>query len=513
MRRFPIFLRIPLALILVLAIAVGGCYAWFNWYIHSEGFRQEIEKRISKVLGAEVHLGGVVVVPMNQLDALDVTIPTGDPAIAEPVVQVPRLNGRFDLSRYFDGDLVVDSLEIESPRVRLRENPGGNVAVAPWVGESAYEEKSGEAAQKLKVEMRKLSVTNGSLHYIDRHGLRTLAMEQIHGHLLPVDGDSRRGAGPIEVASLILAEKVLLSNVRAQIDVLKPKFAIEWFEAEAYGGNVRGSARVQIEAKGRPFELQLEASGIDAKSLVTAAGDPERPELGRIQMATFAGTGSFDRISYIEGDGHMVVGPINTRGVPFVGRLLALIGVPTLDDLHFSQFAGVYRIRDEKVEIEAARSFPVKDKVSIIIGGTVDFEGRLNIKGEATISSGLAGLLNKVIKTALLKGTDGFATIPFTVRGTIVKPDIQVSVAGLGETVVTEILDLIPFVPISEMTESPLRKRANELLGQGDEVSFSDAHATASPTHPPERKEEPVRIPEIERVVPGSPAASGTKVR
>jgi hypothetical protein len=163
-----------------------GLLVILYFVVTSSGFiTGVILPKVGKAIGAELTASSVSLSPFSSIEVRDVKVKTiGD----ELLLETASLKARYNLRDILGGTITVTSVEIDSPTVRLIQQPDGKTNLDPILEALASEEPKPKSDAKTVLNIGPVTLKNANLH-VTQHaqdGSRTVA--DIRGLNLKVDG-------------------------------------------------------------------------------------------------------------------------------------------------------------------------------------------------------------------------------------------------------------------------------------------------------------------------------------
>ena len=191
-----------LALFLVLLVVV------YFVATSSEFFQRQVLPRVSKSLNAEVTVSSAEIHPFSQVILHDLKIqPTNEPTLL--MAREARVS--YSLWDIIGGNIHVGELKIASPVIQVVQNPDGSSNLDPLLKAQAGKAESGKAesgkgAKPLRVEVRKVTITDASVSRIQRHENGTRDLVELTNVSVTLTGLKNGGTGKVEFSAILRDE-------------------------------------------------------------------------------------------------------------------------------------------------------------------------------------------------------------------------------------------------------------------------------------------------------------------
>ncbi len=244
----------------VLALGAAGLAAT-HFLLDAELLRDAIAARLEAALGEPVELGAVdlSLFPLPAARIRDVRIGT-PPAFR---VEAPELRAGVSLAALLTGRIVLRSLELDAPRVRLPESALGST----WKSSRAAPPGIQLAITQLTVRDGRLELGSLALERVSLRGSLGVSREAELAFAAELPGIGRVEAGKLELADLgrdVAQWRWNASAKLADLDLaeLRRRFALPamWGSAD---GTISGSGR---GASAESVAVALESGDLDLKS-------------------------------------------------------------------------------------------------------------------------------------------------------------------------------------------------------------------------------------------------------
>jgi AsmA protein len=194
------------------------------------------------------------------------------------------------------------------------------------------------------------------------------------------------------------------------------------------GGTFTDEARINLATPGFTYSTRLALQGVQVDRLVTAFAPKSAGKMSGIlsAKADLTGHGTTPAVAKRNlagtGDFHVGNGRIVSGG--FLSGLARFLGSEELRVVHFSSFAGTYRVKSGQIFLDAeldGSDIRLKPK------GRIGFDKSLNMVIDTSVSPHIGGKYTA--------GAVGWVTIPLTATGTTDSPHFSVSGKILGSRI------------------------------------------------------------------------------
>lgn len=174
----------------------------------SEFVRNTLLPRVSKSLNAEVTVSSAEVHPFSQIVLHDVKVQSTN----RPTLLTAReVRLRYSLFDIIGGNIHVDELAMTSPTIQVVQNDDGTSNLDPLMNSlkgKAKSEKaeSGKGSKPLMVDVRKVTISNGSVLRIQNHKIGTRDLVALTNVDVTITGVKNGEAGKAQFAAIIRDE-------------------------------------------------------------------------------------------------------------------------------------------------------------------------------------------------------------------------------------------------------------------------------------------------------------------
>jgi len=417
MKRRILILSGVLVVLLLLAALV------LPYFIDVDSHRPDIEAALASALGREVRLGALRlrILPLPALTAAGITIADDKTYGDEPFLKADRCAVSVRIFPLLRGEVAVDSVSVDSPRVRLRRKadrtwnvaslareeapPGSAPGAAPAAPGAKPAAGSGAGASKEKtaggvsLSVRRLSISGGNVTLVDE-GLEP----------------GRKTTTELNEISLVVRDLSAASPVRVDLS-----FRIAGAGGVSLQGKV-GPPPASGSGAGWPVDGKLELDGFDGKAAAPYLAEFTGLKIhgGKLDLDISLGGAVPGKL---EGEGSAVLSDIEADPLMGGGAPVRLSGKVAL--------AGSYdgdETRLKKCDVTTGgSSVSITGSVKGLSGDPV-VDARVAAKKVALADvKSVLGLVGPILPPGL--GSAGEITMDAQVRGAIGRP-AQLSIEG-----------------------------------------------------------------------------------
>jgi type II secretion system protein N len=433
--------------IAVAAVALLGV----NLYVQSQGTQAKIQQELGQRLGTTLRIRGISVTPWGGLKLDSITIPQSRPG-GTNFLEAKSFRLRIKFLSLFLGRLVVKEVSLVDPNVvwpqnvdgkwRLpgfpeeveeRKTGGANAPVAigspgatapekspaPVNGNAAQFGRPGKTASKSFVpEIRRVNVTGGNFHFLDRSGGVVATFEGVKFR------SSVRNAvalhGTAEVKKISLRDCFFLEQLRSPLNYDPKELNLSQISAQAGGGEIAGRFTMQPESEGSPFTVNASFRNVQADRIVTEAGGPKGMIHGKLDGKLEAAGRTADPGALI-GSGEIFLRDGQLQQYSLLVALGQILQIEELTQLHLDQADAKYHINPGVVTIDELilRS----PNIRLSAKGTVTFDGKLQLDSQLAIDEKVRSQLFKAIRQNFRPTSEpGYFGLDFQVAGSVEHP-------------------------------------------------------------------------------------------
>jgi len=149
----------------VLVLVVIGYFVGTS----SAFFKGVILPKVGKSMNATVTVSDASISPFKQVVLRDLKVQTTG---SEPLVSAPEVRLRYSLMDIIRGNIKVDEVAVVRPTITIVQNPDGTSNLDPILKSTASEpqaKKSPKSSEPLKVDIRKVDITEATVRQINLH--------------------------------------------------------------------------------------------------------------------------------------------------------------------------------------------------------------------------------------------------------------------------------------------------------------------------------------------------------
>jgi hypothetical protein len=174
--------------------------------------QHQILPRVSASLGANVTVSSAEIHPFSRVVLHDLKVqPTNQPTL----LTAPEASVSYSLMDIIGGNIRVDDLTITSPTIQVVQNPDGSSNLDPLTkkaesGTAESEKKAASGNQKsgkpLKVDVRKVTISNATILSIDNHSNGTRDLVELTNVAVTLTGLKNGESGKLTLSAILRDE-------------------------------------------------------------------------------------------------------------------------------------------------------------------------------------------------------------------------------------------------------------------------------------------------------------------
>jgi hypothetical protein len=212
----------------VVAVIVVLLVAVYFVATSSSFVQHQILPRVSKALNAEVTVSSAEVHPFSRVVLHDLKVQPPKRSTNEPpLLTAPEASVSYSLMDIIGGNIRVDELTIVSPTIALVEYPDGtsNLDSLKESQKKPKEEKpkSEKESKPLKVDVRKVTISSGTILQIKNHSNRTRDLVELTNVAVALTGLKNGESGKLTLSAILRDENnppapAMYGLLQAQVD-------------------------------------------------------------------------------------------------------------------------------------------------------------------------------------------------------------------------------------------------------------------------------------------------------
>jgi len=406
--------------IAILGIAIGAI--WLNTFIHSPGFKDEVESRASASLGGPVQIDSIDFDVLSGIKLkglvtqIDASHAGGQGALKASVAQV---NCTYSLGDLLLRKLRLTGVILDQPQITLTRQPAEPLPSAPAstdTSTAAGSTASSGNGALFQFVLDRAKINNGSVTVLDASGA---AMAGLQGITASADtaglADGRDVTGSLKVAQ-VTASGLQVTDFSTPFTYHTNYLATKPFDATAYSGRLAGD--FLLDGSAGPSVLTLNGNGLNVEQLAAATSSGSSAHL----------TGSLDfqskwrgiETGALNGEGDAQLANGKLQNVKILQNISSILRINELNDPVISKAVTHFVVHDRQVDFNGLQ---VTSQVFSITGhGTTGFDGSLNADLVLILTSDAMAKLPKELAGSFVQQSDGTGTIGFKVTGTTSNP-------------------------------------------------------------------------------------------
>lgn len=429
-------------LVLVGVFALGvGLWMIHSW-LHSEDFKQMVQKQTSSALGAEVIIDDVQFSWKDGISLRTMRIPNTTPHDQEDFFSL--VQGQITPSWFslLGNSPTLELVELKGPIIRLRQTPNGNFHL-PFV----FQEKA-TSDQGISLFINRLSLTDGKIKAFaaDRSPLFTLEGTSLN-QWVALNHSTVKLEGHMGIRRLVVGPTFTLDSLASPLKFTAGVLEFPGISGACYGGSATGNLTVDFNQTEPTFRLQATLSEVDVPTMLSAFESDPQLILGKMRVEVDT-QGRLSEPKALTGPGTLRIAPAHMSKFKSLQLLGTLLGISILRDGNMESIEAEFDLGNETIQMK--RLWIQSPNVTIKLEGTIGFDQKLDLRGDLEVAPDLLSLI-KPLASQILKRRDGGAVgTRLLVRGTVAAPEIQLDGNWITEN----------------MTEDSL----NQLFNRGEEL-------------------------------------------
>ena len=451
----------------VLLFLVGGIVALFalallavNLYVQSQSTQARIQDELSRRLGATLHIRRISVTPWWGLKLTGITMPQSEARMTGDFLNAETFRLRIRFSSLFTGNLIINEVALVRPTVRWAQNAdgkwrlpsmpqpvadvranesprGSNVPGSEATSEGPFPEEQIAQPERstFTPEVRRVSLTNGSFHFVDSRSRPVAAFDGVMFKSNFRSTAELRGNATIRKISL--RDRFFLQELKSPLRYDADELELPQIRAQVGGGTITGKFHMLQTERGSPFVADVSFRDVQVDRVVSDAGGPAGMLHGRIEGKLNA-TGKTADPNALNGAGEIYLHEGEVRRYDLLVALGQLLQLPELERLQLDQAQAKYHITPGVVSIDEL--FIHSPNIRLSATGTVSFTGKLRLDSQLAINEKVRDQLFRAVRNNFqaMPEQPGYSAVKFEVTGTIERPKTNL----MGKLIGPELKDL-----------------------------------------------------------------------
>ncbi|MGZ4966510.1 MAG: DUF748 domain-containing protein [Chthoniobacterales bacterium] len=433
-----------------------------NIYVQSHGTQARIQEELSHRLGSPLRIERISVTPWWGLKLTGITMPQTDARIPGDFLNADTFRMRIAFGSLFAGQLVIKEISLVRPKVTWAQNAAGKwrlpsfeptepekslpeksasekpspapLAAAPATSGPPPVEETESRPAEFNPEIRRVSLTNGSFHFLDSKGAPVASFDGLTFRSSLRSGIALRGNAIIKKISL--RNRFFLQDLQSPLRYEPDELEFSQISAHAGGGEVTGQFHMLQTEFGSPFVATVNFHDVQVDRVVTEAGGPAGMLQGRIE-GNLNANGKTADANALEGTGEIYLRDGEVRRYSLLVALGQLLQLEDLAQLHLDQAYVKYHITPGAVMVDDLMLSSPNMRLSA--KGTIGFNGKLRLDSRLAVNEKVRSQLFRAVRDNFhpLEET-GYAAVDFQVSGTIDHPKTNL----MGQLIGPEVKDL-----------------------------------------------------------------------
>ncbi len=270
----------------------------------------------------------------------------------------------------------------------------------------------------LDVSLRQIAMTDGRVEMRDADGDLLLSLADV-GMTTAVDLVDNRltGRGQAGIGELNVANSLRVGQLTAPLNITTSSLQLDPLRGTCAGGRLSGTIAYRLRG-GAQYEVNLQLADAEVPVLLREAGAPDVLS-GKLQATTILrGTAG---VATITGQGRAEVTDGTLSGVPFLDLAAALLQIPDLQQVRFSECRLEFTIANNEIHTPMIRV--VAPRLELTGRGRLSLDEMvLDHDFNLAVDRTLLARLPQEVRAVFTEREDGYLTIAFKVTGPYDKP-------------------------------------------------------------------------------------------
>jgi uncharacterized protein involved in outer membrane biogenesis len=416
------------AILLAVGIALGS--AWLNSFVHSDAFRQEVEKRAGQTLGGPVEIKQVDFSLLGGVKLLGLATKIDSSQIGNQgtlAAQVESVNCSYSWVALLSRRLELDGLTLDKPEIVLTQEPASAVPTPAPPPVPASETTGAETHSSVtinspvQVVLDAAKINDGSLAIRDATGA---TKANLQGVQVAADTSGfyagRDVTGTLRIADVELPQNLRLTDFSTPFTYRPGTVKVNPFEAACFGGRLTGD--YTLDPSG-PSLLNVNGERIDVAQVGQAANPGSSSRLqGQLALQSKwhgAETGK------LTGEGDAQVSGGRIEGISVLNDLATALQVQELHDPELKSVTVHFEVANGETHFS---NLDIESTVFAMTGdGVINAQGGLNADMVLTLHADAMGGIPGAALGFFSKLPTGGGSIPFHLSGTVGDPKADLS--------------------------------------------------------------------------------------
>jgi type II secretion system protein N len=334
---------------------------------------------------------------------------------------------------------------------------------------------SSEAASARRIfvpQVRRLNVTGGNFHFLDRSGNVVATFDGVRFHSSARNIEAIRGG--VSVSKISLRNRFFLQDLQSPLHYEPEQLDLSKISARSGGGTVNGQFSMQPQTEDSPFAFNVQFRGVQADELVVEAGGPKGVIQGKLE-GNFEAAGKSADASALNGRGEIFLRDGKLQQYSLLVALGQILQIEELTQLQLQQAEAKYHVDPGLVTIDALILRSPNIRVSAT--GTVSFNGKLRLDARLAINDKVRGQLFSPIRDNFQPINEpGYSAVDFQVTGTVERPKTNLMEKLVGRN----LKDFVSGILSGSKPDRSKKKKTRET----DETSSSPQPDASTPDAP-----------------------------
>ena len=425
-----VFLLVASPLILLLGL---------NFYLQTNGVRQQLKQSLSDSLGVPVTIQGVSATPWGGVRISKLAVDShGNSSTGNILFRAESAVIYPDLFRLFQGDLSIREIIIKHPAIQLTQSQRASPIPAP---PSLDIRSSGslpspdikastpanpplpremESVKRILGTLPSLRVTDASFTLLNPNNLPVAVLQ---GITLRAKGNPGEGwKGSVNMDQAAIGTSLVLHDLHSPVTISSDAttLTLDALDAVLGGGRLSGDFSLCLPPAAPRYHANLHLSEASLKQFLTDASLADSCAEGRIagdlQLSGIAGSGPT-----MEGKSTILCTNAIIQPADFLKQIGQILQIEELQLLHLSEVKTVFVIHEGKTLIEdltlRSDNLILTAHGPLLLTGDIDLQARLLFNEKLT--SRIRGILGPQLSQAPEKG---YTQVSFHVAGSLKNP-------------------------------------------------------------------------------------------